>query len=101
MKLCAHFGTCGGCAYQDMPDGAYRALKREEVLRALAQHNLADVKVDDIVESAPQTRRRATFKVAKTNNLTEIGFHAAKSHVIVDLHECRVMTPALTTLVPG
>ncbi|HEY1709087.1 MAG TPA: hypothetical protein VGG10_12535 [Rhizomicrobium sp.] len=99
--LCAHFGVCGGCAFQDMADGVYRAMKRETVLRALAQQGFADAVVDDIVESAPETRRRATFKVAKLNGAIEIGFHAAKSHTIVDLNECRVMTPALTALVPG
>jgi 23S rRNA (uracil1939-C5)-methyltransferase len=101
MTLCAHFGTCGGCAFQDMPDDAYRAMKRGEIERALTQNNLAGVEIADIVESAPNTRRRATFKVAKANGKVELGFHAAKSHVIVNLTECRVMTPLLTALVPG
>jgi 23S rRNA (uracil1939-C5)-methyltransferase len=96
--LCLHFGTCGGCAFQDMPDDAYRAMKREAILHALAQHGLTDSVVADIVEAAPASRRRATFKLAKTGGRTEIGFHAAKSHTIVDLRECRVMTPALTAL---
>jgi 23S rRNA (uracil1939-C5)-methyltransferase len=101
VTLCAHFGTCGGCTYQDMPDDAYRAMKRETVARALATHNLADAVVEDIVEAAPNTRRRATFKVEKKNGSIELGFHAAKSHTIVDLNECRVMTPSLTALTQG
>jgi 23S rRNA (uracil1939-C5)-methyltransferase len=101
MTLCTHFGICGGCAFQDMPDDTYRAMKRAEIERALAQNGLAGAEIADIVESAPNTRRRATFKAAKANGKTELGFHAAKSHVIVDLTECRVMTPALTALMPG
>jgi len=84
-----------------MPDNAYRQMKRDVVVSALTVNGFVDAVVDDVVESAPRTRRRATFKVAKNDGQTEIGFHAAKSHTIVDLHECHVMTPALTALVPG
>jgi len=98
--ICRHFGVCGGCTYQDMPDADYRALKRNLVVEALARHGFADAVVDEPLEVAPATRRRAVFKVAKKNGATLIGFHAAKSHAIVDMLECRVMTPALTALVP-
>jgi 23S rRNA (uracil1939-C5)-methyltransferase len=99
--LCAHFGSCGGCTYQDMPDAAYRAMKRDGVLAALATHGLSDVTVAEAVEASPATRRRATLKVEKREGRTLIGFHAARSHTIVDLEECRVMTSALTALVAG
>jgi len=96
-----HFGTCGGCAFQDLSDEAYRAMKRETVAETLAAQGLSNTVVAEIVESAPSTRRRAAFKVEKIGGKTAIGFHAARSHTIVDLHECRVMTPALTALVPA
>lgn len=83
-----------------MPDAQYRALKRNLVVDALARHGFADAIVEEPLEVAPATRRRAVFKVAKKNGATRIGFHAARSHDIVDMHECLVMTPALTALVP-
>jgi 23S rRNA (uracil1939-C5)-methyltransferase len=98
--ICRHFGICGGCAYQDMPDADYRALKRNLVVEALARHGFAEAIVEESLEVAPGTRRRAVFKVAKKNGATQIGFHAARSHAIVDMQECFVMTPALTALVP-
>ncbi len=101
MSLCAHFGTCGGCAFQDMAEDRYRAMKRDTVVHALAAQGFADAVVEDAMETAPATRRRATFKVEKRGGATEIGFHAAKSHTIVDMRECRVMTPSLTALVVG
>ena len=100
MKLCRHFGICGGCAYQDMPDADYRVLKRNLVIEALVRHGFVDAIVEDALEVAPATRRRAVFKLAKKSGATLIGFHAARSHAIVDMHECLVMTPALTSLVP-
>jgi 23S rRNA (uracil1939-C5)-methyltransferase len=97
--LCRHFGTCGGCAHQNIPDTSYRALKRDVVVRALARHGLGDAVVSDIVEVAPATRRRCVFKIAKHDDAVSIGFHARASHDIVDMRECRVLIPGLFGLV--
>jgi 23S rRNA (uracil1939-C5)-methyltransferase len=99
VNLCRHFGTCGGCLYQDMPDDAYRALKRDGLLRALKQYGFDNAKIEDAVEVSPGTRRRATLKVAKRANTVVIGFHARESHTIVDMRECLVLTPGLFALV--
>lgn len=99
--LCRHFGTCGGCAYQNLPSEKYRVLKREIVERALARHGLSQIHVEPPVEVPPATRRRATLKAVKQANAIRIGFHAARSHDIVDMQECRVLTPALFGLIPA
>ena len=99
MKICRHFGTCGGCSFQDMPDDAYRSLKRSFVVDALAQNGLANTEVDSVIEIRPHTRRRAVFKAGKRAGEVQIGFHAAQSHAIVDMHECLVITPNLFGLV--
>ncbi|HTT96559.1 MAG TPA: hypothetical protein VMF58_00805 [Rhizomicrobium sp.] len=93
--LCQHFGTCGGCTYQDLPDAEYCALKRDLVIRALNKNGLSDATVTDIIEVAPGTRRRCVFKIAKRTGEVQIGFHARGSHSIVDMRECRVLTPGL------
>jgi len=97
-SLCRHFGLCGGCAHQDMPDDAYRALKRSLVVEALARHGLYDADVADLAAVAPRTRRRAAFKVANNGGAIRLGFHAAASHDIIDMQECRVLAPALFAL---
>lgn len=99
--VCIHFGTCGGCTYQNLAPVEYRALKREMVVRALARHGFQNPDVADAVAVAPFTRRRAVFKIAKGGGEVLIGFHAAKSHAIVDMHECLVLTPQMFTLVAG
>jgi 23S rRNA (uracil1939-C5)-methyltransferase len=98
--LCRHFGTCGGCAHQHLPDAAYRALKREIVLSALGRHGIA-AQVEEIVEVPPGTRRRATMKAKLEDGRVALGFHAARTHDIVDIEACPVLTPALTALLPG
>jgi 23S rRNA (uracil1939-C5)-methyltransferase len=98
QPLCRHFGTCGGCTYQDMQAGAYRAFKRERVVHALA--GLENAELGDFVEIGPGTRRRAAFKAEKLKGVARIGFHATASHDIVDMQECRLLTPQLLSLVP-
>src|ERR1700679_723898 len=88
--LCIHFGTCGGCATQDLPPEEYRARKREMVVRALARHGV-EAEVDELFAIPPFTRRRCVFKIKDG----KIGFHARASHDIVDMRECRVLTPGL------
>lgn len=98
--ICAHFGTCGGCAYQNLTPDEYRALKRDEIVHALAQHGFDNAVVNEIVSVPPQTRRRASLKVEKKNGAVLIGFHAAKSHDIVDMRECLVLSPEIFSALP-
>jgi len=97
--LCRHFGVCGGCAHQGMQGADYRAYKRALVADALVRHGI-DTAVDEIVEVPPSTRRRATLKARKGESGVALGFHAAGTHDICDLHECLVLTPRLVALVP-
>jgi 23S rRNA (uracil1939-C5)-methyltransferase len=47
----------------------------------------------------PQSRRRAVFKVKSLAEGLHIGFHAARSHTVIDMHQCEVLTPGLFALV--
>jgi 23S rRNA (uracil1939-C5)-methyltransferase len=95
--LCRHFGICGGCAYQDLPDQTYRERKRARIVTALARHGL-EAPVEPPVIVPPGTRRRATMEAVKRGELVELGFHAARSHEVIDLQECLVITSAVAKL---
>ena len=88
-----HFGTCGGCSLQDLAPDVYAARKREAIASALNRAGV-EANVEEPVIVPPRTRRRAVFKW----NNGRIGFHAAKSHDIVDMRECLVLTPGLFAL---
>ncbi|HEY1632912.1 MAG TPA: hypothetical protein VGF56_16460 [Rhizomicrobium sp.] len=94
MRPCIHFGTCGGCVDQS---DANRLAKREALIRALG--GLGEVA--DVIAVPPGTRRRANFKAEKKSGGVQIGFHAARSHDIVGMRECLVLTPKLFGLVAG
>ena len=75
--ICRHFGSCGGCLYQDMPAEAYRVLKRQSVATAL-QRFAIETDLRDIVEVPPATRRRAALKAKMSDGVVALGFHAAR-----------------------
>src|ERR1700744_4060840 len=100
MKPCPHFGTCGGCSLQDLPPADYAASKRAAGQNALMKAGVtAEVLAPIIVP--PRSRRRAVFKIKSLPEGLHIGFHAAKSHTVIDMHHCDVLTPGLFALVAG
>jgi 23S rRNA (uracil1939-C5)-methyltransferase len=98
MTLCQHFGTCGGCSLQDMPAADYAAAKRAAVQAALMKAGVnAEVLPPVIVP--PKSRRRAVFKIKSLAEGLHIGFHGARSHTVIDMHQCEILTPGLFALV--
>ena len=98
MTLCPHFGTCGGCLLQDLPADDYRAGKRAAVAQALVKAGVMAEVLEPVIVP-PRSRRRAVFKIKSLTEGLHIGFHAAKSHTVIDMHHCDVLTPALFALV--
>jgi 23S rRNA (uracil1939-C5)-methyltransferase len=97
-QTCPHFGVCGGCSLQDLPPADYAAAKRAAVQNALMKAGvIAEVLAPIIVP--PHSRRRAVFKIKSLPEGLHIGFHAARSHTVIDMHHCDVLTPGLFALV--
>jgi 23S rRNA (uracil1939-C5)-methyltransferase len=98
--LCPHFGTCGGCSLQDLPLDAYREKKRDAVVTALKRAGVTAEVLEPLIVP-PRSRRRAVFKIKSLPGGLHIGFHAAKSHTVIDMHHCDVLTPGLFAFVGG
>ncbi len=92
---CPHFGVCGGCSLQHLPDIVYAEAKRDFVRAALAHRGLDQTRVAPIERVLPGTRRRT--RLAITRNA--VGFHGRASHRIVDIMACPVLHPALFVVV--
>ena len=95
---CRHFPECGGCQLQHADDDAYRDYLRSRVEFALDQHDLA-TEIREPHLSPPRSRRRATLRALRVGQGAIIGFNAAKSHRVVDMHECHILRPELFDLV--
>ncbi|HKQ44745.1 MAG TPA: RsmD family RNA methyltransferase [Rhizomicrobium sp.] len=96
--ICPHFGTCGGCSLQDLAPDVYSAKKRDAIIAALKRAGV-EAQVEAPVIVPPRSRRRAVFKIKSLAEGLHIGFHAAKSHTVIDMHHCEVLTPGLFALV--
>lgn len=95
---CHHFGACGGCQLQHFGDATYRQWTKDRAAFALKQHGFEDVTIEDPFITPPASRRRVALKALKTAAGLILGFNAERSHQIVDIVECPVMSPSLAAL---
>ncbi len=91
--VCRYFKQCGGCVFQDLPISEYVAKKENFIRRAFADYQI-DVQLEPMLSVPLHTRRRASFAFYKGH----LGFNEKKSHRIIDIQECQLLTPALQTL---
>lgn len=96
---CSHFGECGGCTLQHLSAEQYVGLKKALVTTALSFEGV-EATVDDVVTIPSGTRRRAVFAAHRVGGEIVVGFHGRRSHHIVPVRDCAVITPALLALIP-
>ncbi|GHF26659.1 RNA methyltransferase [Kordiimonas sediminis] len=97
---CRHFKKCGGCQLQYIGDTSYKSWVKGRTVAALAHHGFPANLVKDPFISSPATRRRIALKALKTGNKLILGFASKQSHQLVDLEECPVTEPVITSLFP-
>ncbi|HSA66082.1 MAG TPA: hypothetical protein VLE24_00300, partial [Methyloceanibacter sp.] len=99
LPVCQYFGTCGGCALQHMETQAYLAWKREQVIAALASRGL-EAPVEKARPVPLASRRRAALTLGRTARGVAFGYRAARSHDIVDIEACPVLSPDIAGRLP-
>ncbi len=93
--ICPHFGVCGGCAVQHWEAAPYRAWKRGLVVEALQQAGL-EAPVGDLIDAHGDGRRRAVLHARRgSHEVLEVGFSAARTHRLVAIDACPVLSPRL------
>ncbi len=96
---CPHAERCGGCPIIGLDYGDQLAVKRGRVMQSLARYtDLAAVDTEDVVAADPIVgyRTRAKLIVAPGPKLGL--FAKGGGHQVVDIPECRVLSPALAAL---
>ncbi len=100
---CPHYGECGGCSLQHMSDATYLDFKHAQVIAALSFQQI-EAPVDPVIAVPPRTRRRAVFAAHRpkggSGKAIVVGFHGRRSHAIVPIRDCAVITPGLQALLP-
>ena len=92
--VCPHFGVCGGCLLQHWAAPAYLDWKRDLVVAALAREGV-ETEVAPIVDAHGAGRRRAIFHGRQYGSRTVVGFAERKSHAMVAIDQCPVLSPDL------
>jgi 23S rRNA (uracil1939-C5)-methyltransferase len=95
---CAHFGSCGGCRFQDLAYEAQIAAKELQVRDALERlGKLADPPVEPIVpaESLYGYRNKLEYSFVETADGPALGFHrAGRWDEVLEIERCWLTTDA-------
>ncbi|VVB45778.1 putative enzyme [Beijerinckiaceae bacterium RH CH11] len=101
VPICPHFGTCGGCAVQELALPRYADWKRGLLVAALARAGV-EADVAPLVDAHGAGRRRATFHArTEPDGTTRVGFMRARSHDIVAIEACPILDPRLAGALPA
>ncbi|RVQ69436.1 class I SAM-dependent RNA methyltransferase [Croceicoccus ponticola] len=96
---CRHFPKCGGCQLQQLDEESWTDFVRDRVANAAEGQGLKPVYFEQPHLSPPHSRRRATLHAEGRGKSVRIGFREGRSHAIVDMQECTIMSPALFAMV--
>jgi 23S rRNA (uracil1939-C5)-methyltransferase len=97
--VCLYFGTCGGCALQHLDSHAYLGWKRELVIAALRSRGL-DAEVEQVWPVPLGSRRRASLALGRTKSGIALGYRRARSHDLIDVQSCPVLSPRIAASLP-
>ena len=97
--VCPHFGVCGGCALQHLEKAAYLDWKREQVVAALSARGL-EADVEPVRPVPLGSRRRAALALARGKAGTALGYRRARSHELIDIAVCPVLSPGIVARLP-
>jgi len=98
QPACAHFGQCGGCQLQHAAQPVYDQWITDKALSGLSFRNIEPEVILPSLRSPMRSRRRIGLKMRQVGKNVFLGFLAARSHQIVDIHDCPIAVPELVQL---
>jgi 23S rRNA (uracil1939-C5)-methyltransferase len=98
MPACPHFGSCGGCQWQQLEYSRQVEAKRQ-ILEELFHHRFPETRDLPIVMRACAQplgyRSRARIQLQRSEPRPSVGFFRAKSHAVEDVESCPLLTTTL------
>jgi 23S rRNA (uracil1939-C5)-methyltransferase len=92
--FCQYYDRCGGCKFQHWAEAPYQNWKRNQLVDALAAHNIK-TEVATLRDAHGTGRRRVTLHVREHEGIWRAGFMEQKSHDLIAIESCPVLVPAL------
>lgn len=97
---CPYQQICGGCPYRNLNLKDYQKLKTEQFEKVVQQLNQENVKTGEPVFIADGTRRRAELAFKHNRGNLVLGFNESKSHEIINMDNCPLLTVKINSLIP-
>lgn len=97
--VCRHFGACGGCTLQHWAASAYEKWKLGLITSALSRAGI-EAEIEPLKTYPISSRRRATFSARSGRGAIELGYNTARTHALIDLQECPILLPKITSALP-
>lgn len=98
---CPHFTVCGGCMSQHMAPGLYARWKADIVREAFVACGFAEPPMAPLVTCAQGSRRRAVLSARRARGHVALGYHARRSHDLVDVTTCIVLDATIAHALPA
>ncbi len=95
LPKCNSYLNCGGCQIQHINYNSYLEWKKESTLKLFQKSNIEIPNFVGLIASEGQKRRRASFKFKRTKEKSYIGFHKSRTHQIIQLDGCVVLSADL------
>jgi 23S rRNA (uracil1939-C5)-methyltransferase len=92
--MCSYFGECGGCVVQEAALPTYLDWKRGLVLDAIKPLASTEI-VQPIIDAHGLGRRRISLHARYQNGRVVVGFMQARSHTLVPIEHCPILTEGL------
>lgn len=93
---CEHFGTCGGCDFQQMSYAAQLDAKAGLIRDCL--HRIGKIEYEGkipVIASPHEFAYRSRARWHIDRDKRTMGYYARDSHDVIDIHACPILTPGL------
>ena len=97
---CPVFGKCGGCVYRHVDYAAEQQYKWQRVADALSRIGGLSIIPEPLVgcEDPDRYRNKGQYPVAAGEHRPLIGLYAARSHRVVEQHDCLLQPESFKTI---
>lgn len=99
---CPVYGDCGGCSWQHLPYSEQAKAKEDIFRETLWRLGTVEKECIKPIIAAPDEwnyRNRAQFKVRFAENTLHVGFYRRKSHFVIDIDQCPLMSPLINSVI--
>ena len=91
---------CGGCVFRNLSKEDYQKNKQDDFIRTISSIKNANPIIEPAIFIEDGCRRRADMEFVFDKKKQILGFNEAKSHNVVNIEKCPMLTPALNSILP-